>query len=169
VDYTTTIRYRAVSYDDEATPYYSNWAEIQVNVKVTGCDGEGGEMDRCGECLGEGRCEPFGCDGEGSRLDECGVCDGSNECRCYDLRNWRGFTTDTLDKSILNYDLAHLNGSMISANDALDRLTTMLLALEDEELSCSNVTRTLAQVKRLQAKTSIYKDLFLQSFIKELV
>jgi hypothetical protein len=47
VSYTATVRYRAVSYDPrgESALVASEWAEIVVRVEVTGCDGQGGEME----------------------------------------------------------------------------------------------------------------------------
>lgn len=168
VSYTATVRYRAVSYDvrAESALVASEWAEIVVRVEVTGCDGQGGEMDWCGVCEGDGRCEPYGCDGEGSRLDVCGECDGFGEsCRC-SLANWRGYQTEELDKSVLFYDLAHLNEAMEAMKSVADEVTSLLLESDERRISCANVTTALANVKRLQAKTYIYNTLFLEPFLE---
>ncbi|ELR19749.1 uncharacterized protein ACA1_201060 [Acanthamoeba castellanii str. Neff] len=162
VSYTATVRYRAVSYDAraESALVASEWAEIVVRVGVTGCDGQGGEMDWCGVCEGD-RCEPYGCDGEGSLLDVCGVCDGYGESCRFSLANWRGYETEELDKSVLFYDLAHLNEAMEAMKCVVDDVTSPLLESDERRISCANVTTALANVKRLQAKTYIYNTLFL--------
>lgn len=167
-----TVRYRTVSYtiEDPSTPVYSNWATIKVNVKVTGCDGEGAVLDRCGTCDGEGLCSPYGCDGEGSRLDECGVCNGDGEsCTC-SLANWRSFTTETLDKSIVFYDLGHLNQTISEASSVIDEVSRLLLEGEGgyDDLTCAMYTEALNKVRTLQTKASIYNQKFLSAFLGNL-
>lgn len=172
VDYTTSVRYRGVTYsiDDPTTPIYSNWATITIVVTVNGCDGIGGVLDHCGVCNGNGHCAPFGCDGLGSTLDECGVCNGTNEsCQC-SVANWRGFSTETLDKSIFYYDLRHLNDTISSADATIAGVTDLLLAGEGgyDELTCLQYSDALARVRMLQAKTVTYNAMFLAPFLERM-
>jgi hypothetical protein len=161
------LTYMALSVGPQGVVLEFNSATITVHITAIGCDGLGGEFDRCGVCAGDGKCAPYGCDGLGNEPDECGVCNGQGTtCECA-LTEWRGYNTTDLDETILYSDLALLNEAMEDTENELDWVTNLLLAGEDL-LSCATYGEVLHKVHVLQAKTKAYNTNVLTPFLDSL-
>jgi len=163
VSYNTTVSYRAVSFKGPNTFNQTNseWVTLPVSVRANGCDGHGGTIDRCGVCNGNGTCAPFGCDGQGDNLNQCGMCNVADNCSCI-LSNYRALPTPTLDKSILFYDLGHLDGTLTTTTIMLREVTDLVLN-GSYTLNCTEFSFIMAKMSRLQTWATLYGG-FLSSF-----
>jgi hypothetical protein len=166
MDTSFTISYSAVSTDTSGIARQFNTAQLTIEVVANGCDGFGGEVDRCNVCNGDGKCSPYGCDGQGNELDFCGDCNGNNTgCACA-LSSWRNGTSAQLDEAIVHGNLAGLNHVIKYTEGVLDEVTRLLYS--GKSLLCSEYTEVLAKIREMQSKTRQYNTGVLTPFVNSL-
>jgi hypothetical protein len=159
-----SVPYTVVSRDSNGDELVFDSTQVVITVVPNGCDGAGGNFDRCDVCNGDGKCAPYGCDGQGNELDDCGDCNGDNTgCACA-LTSWRNHTAADMDESLAYAELAGLDQVVQQTQELLDEVTQLLLSGHgaNQGFTCATYTDVLDRVKALQTKANAYNRNALQ-------